>query len=136
MESWHHGACNSSSSSWLIGRKYYTLELEIMVGHWPFSGIWPNKSNLLGQIYYTFSMGKPIVVYKCSYFYWMANQFLILISSSAHYSTWPHNESFYQWLLTQHWENFSDVKTVKTRVYSWLHVFIKHSRYAYTKQTG
>ena len=29
----------------------------------PFLGIWLSKSNLLGQIYYTFSMGKPIIVY-------------------------------------------------------------------------
>ena len=29
-----------------------------------FSGIWPSKSNLLGQIYYTFSMGNPVIVYK------------------------------------------------------------------------
>ena len=35
-----------------------------MVGHWPFSGFWLSKSNLLGQIYYTFSIGKPIIVYK------------------------------------------------------------------------
>ena len=30
----------------------------------PFPGIWPSKSNLLGQIYYTISMGKPMIAYK------------------------------------------------------------------------
>ena len=30
----------------------------------PFSGIWLSKSNLLGQIYYAFSMEKSIIVYK------------------------------------------------------------------------
>ena len=35
-------------------------ELEITVGHRPFSkGLWLSKSNLLGQFYYTFSLGKP-----------------------------------------------------------------------------
>ena len=29
-----------------------------------FRGTWPSKFNLLGQIYYTFSMGNPIIVYK------------------------------------------------------------------------
>ena len=33
----------------------------------PFSGITLSKSNLLGQIYYTFSTGKLIIVYNCSY---------------------------------------------------------------------
>ena len=49
----------------------------------PFSGICPSKSNLLGQIHYIFLMG-----IKCSYFYWMADQFLILISSSAPVVQW------------------------------------------------
>ena len=31
---------------------------------WPISGIWLSKSNLLGQIYCTFSMEKPIIVYR------------------------------------------------------------------------
>ena len=26
--------------------------------------IWPSKSNLLGQIYCTFPMGKPLIVYR------------------------------------------------------------------------
>ena len=43
-------------------------ELKITVGHQPFSnrfkGIWPSKSNLLGHIYYTCSMGKPLIVYE------------------------------------------------------------------------
>ena len=30
----------------------------------PFPGTWPSKSNLLGQIHYTISMGKPAIVYK------------------------------------------------------------------------
>ena len=32
-----------------------------------FHEIWLSKSNLLGQIYLTFSIEKPIIVYKCSY---------------------------------------------------------------------
>ena len=46
---------------------YISAELEISQPSaifQPFSGIWPSKSNLLGQIYYTFSMGKPMIVYK------------------------------------------------------------------------
>ena len=41
---------------------------EITVGHWPFSdhfqGFGQSKSNLLGQIYYTFSVGKSMIVHK------------------------------------------------------------------------
>ena len=45
-------------------------ELEVAVIHWPFSifqpifTIWPSKFNLLSQIYCTFSMGKPLIVYS------------------------------------------------------------------------
>ena len=31
---------------------------------WPIFPIWPSKSNLLGQIYCTFPMGKPLIVYS------------------------------------------------------------------------
>ena len=63
----HHSPCVLARR----GQKKIRLhsELEITVDHTTLnfliiSRIWPNKSNLLGQIYYTFSLGKQIIVHK------------------------------------------------------------------------
>ena len=61
-------------------RTTYT-ELEIIVSHWPFSRIWPTKTDMLGQIYCTFPMGNPMI---CSNLKCMAGQFVLLISSTAY----------------------------------------------------
>ena len=45
---------------------YIHTELEIsrpLAIFWPIFPIWPSKSNLLGQIYCTFPMGKPLIAY-------------------------------------------------------------------------
>ena len=57
---------------------YGIAEFEITVGHWPFSDQYcyfglAKSDCYIGQIYCTFPMGKPLIVF----------QFLILISSSG-----------------------------------------------------
>ena len=51
-EQLHVNYCRAQNSSW---------PLTIFR---PFSGIGVSKCNLLGQTYYTFSMGKPMIVYE------------------------------------------------------------------------
>ena len=43
---------------------YVYTELEIIVDHSPFSNQFLSKSNLLGKIHYTFSMGNAMIVYS------------------------------------------------------------------------
>ena len=51
----------------------------------PIFSIWPSKSNLLGQIYCTFPMGKPLIVYCIAMFMLLRNGWPI---SNCYFKLW------------------------------------------------
>ena len=74
----------------VVSTKDPYTELEMTVGHWPFSDQFPHlaKSDLLGQIYCTFPMGKPLTIYcnVSAFKEWLTN-FKLLFQALPYSST-------------------------------------------------